>query len=47
MLDLALARRQEEAEAAIALGSPFAEASKQLTLAMMAWKKEAYGPVAV
>jgi len=47
VLDLALARRQEEAEAAIAIGSPFAEASKQLTLAMMAWKKEADGQVSV
>jgi len=39
VLDLALARRRDEAEAAIEIGSPFAEASKQLTLAMMAWKK--------
>jgi hypothetical protein len=40
VLQLALARRQQEAEAAIGPGSPFAEASKRLTLAMTAWQKD-------
>jgi methyl-accepting chemotaxis protein len=40
VLELALAGRRQEAEAAIAPGSPFAEISKELTLAMMAWKDD-------
>lgn len=40
VLALALGGRKAEAEAAIAIGSRFAEVSKQLTLAMMAWKKD-------
>ncbi|MHC5114508.1 MAG: CZB domain-containing protein [Planctomycetota bacterium] len=40
VLVLALAGRREEAEAAIAPDSRFAEASKKLTLAMMSWKYE-------
>jgi hypothetical protein len=38
VLELALAGRRAEAETAIAQSSRFAEVSKQLTLAMMAWK---------
>jgi hypothetical protein len=38
VLELALSGRPDEAEAAIAPGSRFAAVSKQLTLAMMAWK---------
>ncbi|MHC4141069.1 MAG: CZB domain-containing protein [Planctomycetota bacterium] len=41
VLELALSGRPDEAEAAIAPGSRFAEVSKQLTLAMMAWKDDA------
>ncbi|MHC5024382.1 MAG: CZB domain-containing protein [Planctomycetota bacterium] len=41
VLELALSGRAEKAEAAIAPGSRFAEVSKQLTLAMMAWKDAA------
>jgi predicted protein tyrosine phosphatase len=40
VLELALARRRDEAETAIAAGSPFAETSKRLTLAVMAWQKD-------
>jgi methyl-accepting chemotaxis protein len=40
VLELALAGRREEAEAAIAPNSRFAEVSKKLTLAMMAWKED-------
>ena len=40
VLELALAGRRSEAEQAIDPGSRFAEASKGLTLAMMAWKDE-------
>ena len=43
VLGLALSGRRGEAEAAIAPGSKFAEVSKQLTLAMMAWKKDLTG----
>ncbi len=43
VLGLALSGRRGEAEAAIAQGSQFAEVSKQLTLAMMAWKKDLSG----
>lgn len=41
VLELALSGRRDEAEAAIAIGSRFATASKQLTFAMMAWKEHA------
>jgi methyl-accepting chemotaxis protein len=40
VLELALAGRRQEAEAAIAPNSHFAQVSKNLTLAMMAWKDE-------
>ncbi|MHC4970222.1 MAG: CZB domain-containing protein [Planctomycetota bacterium] len=40
VLELALAGRRDEAEAAIAPDSRFAEVSKKLTLAMMAWKDD-------
>jgi methyl-accepting chemotaxis protein len=43
VLALALSGRREDAEAAIAPGSAFAEVSKQLTFAVMAWK-EAVAP---
>jgi hypothetical protein len=43
VLGLALSGRRDEAEAAIAPGNPFAEVSKQLTLAMMAWKADLSG----
>jgi hypothetical protein len=41
VLELALSGRRDEAEAAIAPDSRFVEVSKKLTLAMMAWKKDA------
>jgi hypothetical protein len=41
VLELALSGRRSEAEAAIAPDSRFAEVSKRLTLAMMAWKEYA------
>jgi methyl-accepting chemotaxis protein len=40
VLELALTGRSSEGEDAIAPGSSFAEASKELTLAMMAWKND-------
>ena len=40
VLELALSGRRDEAEAAIAPSSRFAEVSKRLTLAMMAWKED-------
>ena len=40
VLELALAGRRAEAEAAIAADSRFNEVSKKLTLAMMAWKED-------
>ena len=43
VLELALAGRRAEAETAIAPASRFAEVSKQLTLAMMAWKDAGAG----
>ena len=39
VLQLALAGRREEAEAAIAQGSRFAKASTKLTITMTAWRK--------
>jgi hypothetical protein len=39
VLRLALARRREEAEVAIAQGSRFTKASTKLTIAMTAWHK--------
>jgi len=41
VLELALSGRRDEAEAAIAPDSRFADVSKKLTLAMMAWKEDA------
>jgi len=38
VLELALARRADQAIAAMAIGSPFASASARLTSAMVAWK---------
>ena len=38
VLELALSGRKQEAEAAIALGSPFSVISADLTMAMSAWK---------
>jgi sulfur transfer protein SufE len=43
VLALALSGKIAEAEAAIAPKSTFAEVSKQLTLAMMAWRKHIEG----
>jgi methyl-accepting chemotaxis protein len=43
VLDLAISGRRSEAESAIAPGSRFAEASKQLTLAVMDWKNDVAG----
>jgi hypothetical protein len=37
-LTLALAGRKAEAEAAIALGSPFSKTSADLTLALVSWR---------
>ena len=45
MLEFAVSGRRSEAEAAIAPGSRFAEVSKGLTLAMMAWKDDVTGKV--
>lgn len=45
VLDMALAGRRDDAEAAIAPHSRFAEVSKKLTLAMMAWKNDITGGV--
>jgi hypothetical protein len=39
VLELALAGRKEEAEAAMSLGSRFASISSDLTMAMTAWKE--------
>lgn len=39
VLELALAGRRTEAEAAMAIGSPFANVSSRLTIAMTNWKK--------
>jgi hypothetical protein len=39
VLELALAGRREDAAAAMAIGSPFANVSSKLTIAMTAWKK--------
>jgi methyl-accepting chemotaxis protein len=39
VLELALTGRKQDAEAAIALGSPFAVVSANLTMAMSAWKE--------
>ena len=47
VLELALSGRRNEAEAAIAPNSRFAEASKRLTLAMMAWKADVERSVGV
>lgn len=41
VLELALAGRKEEATAAMALGSRFAEVSSSLTMAVTAWKEAA------
>ena len=40
VLDLALQGRQQEADAQMAFGGPFAAASAQLTQAMMRWKSK-------
>ena len=41
VLDLALRGKQQEAQAAIGLGSRFADISSQLTLALGAWENQA------
>ena len=46
VLALALAGRKEEAQAAIALGSPFAAVSAELTMALSDWKESVTGPSA-
>lgn len=43
VLELALARRKEEAIAAMALGSRFAAVSSSLTMAVLAWKEHSAG----
>ncbi len=43
VLEIALSGRREDAKAAMAVGSPFANVSSKLTIAMTAWKKSLTG----